>query len=241
MPFLILFLALALLGSSGPAQEPPPEKTRHEMPAGWKMRLDHPERAGHSGDEVPFWDMPPGWHITTGPACILYDPAQTVRGQYRVQATTFLFDPGTRREGYGVFIGGRDLEGDAQSYTYFLLRRDARFLIKQREGSETREIVPWTEHSAIVAYDGSAASAKNVLAIEVGADEVAFFVNDQEVVRLPRAAVNTDGIVGLRINHSLNLHVSELTVEARPRATPPPAFYRRVRPIYALLLAPARW
>ena len=56
---------------------------------------------------VSFVDMPPGWHITTGPSVILYDPARTATGAYRVRSESFLFDPGTRREGYGLLIGGR--------------------------------------------------------------------------------------------------------------------------------------
>ena len=72
----------------------------------------------------------------------------------------------------------------------------------------------WTEHPAIVSWEGrgEGATAKNVLAIEVRGDEVAFFVNDQEVARVPRADVDTDGIVGLRVNHGLNLHVTSLDV-----------------------------
>lgn len=188
------------------------EAPKKEWPAGWKLRLDKPGEHAHDSG-VAFSNMPPGWHITTGPACILYGPKQTASGRYRIQAETFLFDPGQRREGYGVFFGGENLESEGQSYFYFLLRRDGRFLIKRRDGAATTVLVDWTAHSAIVPFDASTkTTAKNVLAIEAGAEAVDFFVNGQKVTSLLRAQVRTDGVVGLRINHSVNVHVSELSV-----------------------------
>ena len=207
-----LSMMLAVLAPLATVQE----AERHEKPAGWQVRLDRPNA---DLSAVAFWTMPPGWHITTGPACILYDPSRTAEGQYHLRVEIFLFDPGERREAFGVFLGGKNLGGDNQSYDYFLIRRDGRYLIKRRAGSRTRLIRPWTVHRAIVKYDGSSETAKNVLTIEVGAEEVDFFVNGQMVTSLPRLEVNTDGIVGLRVNHALNLHVSELTVERRVRAS----------------------
>lgn len=52
---------------------------------------------------------------------------------------------------------------------------------------------------------------RNVLAIEAG-DSALVVINGVTVHTLPRSEVWTDGIVGLRVNHYLNLHVSELTV-----------------------------
>lgn len=180
---------------------------------GWHARLD---RAADAGPE--FTTMPPGWHVTSGPAAILYDPATTARGNYRVASKIFLFDPGERREGFGIFIGGQDLEGAAQSYTYFLLRRDGRFLIKQRDGEETRVVQDWTASPAVKSWENRGAdevTAENDLAVEVRADEVVFSVNGQEVARLPRSSVDTEGVVGLRVNHGLNLHVASLDVTAQ--------------------------
>jgi hypothetical protein len=178
-----------------------------ERPARWKVRFDRPA----ADTAIYFVSMPPGWHITTGPAGILYDPSQTAEGEYRLQSEVFLF-PGVHPEGFGVFIGGADLEAADQSYLYFLIRKDGRFLVKHRAGSETHVIIPWTEHAAIIKHEGQEGTAKNVLAIECGPDHVSFFVNDEEVASLPRAQMDVDGIVGLRVNHGLNLHFTDLTV-----------------------------
>ena len=204
MRLVSLCLALALLAPTVLAQE-------LERPVDWQVRFDRPNTPDSA---LYFVTMTPGWHITTGPAGILYDPSRTARGQYRVQAEIFLF-PVERREAFGVFIGGRNLTEENQSYTYFLIRKDGRYLVKHRSGRRTSVIVPWTEHAAIVKHEGGEEPVKNVLAIHAGADEVDFYVNGEKVSSIPRSEVDTDGIVGLRVNHRLNLHVSELTVEQR--------------------------
>jgi hypothetical protein len=178
-----------------------------ERPADWKVRFDQPA----PDTAIYFVSMPPGWHITTGPAAILYDPDQRAEGDYRVEAAVDLF-PGERREGFGVFVGGDHLEGADQSYLYFLIRKDGNFLIKRRKGSDTEVLVPWTLHDAIVKHEGGEGTAKNTLAIECDSDQVRFFVNGSEVKSLPRADLAVDGVVGLRVNHRLNIHVSSLEV-----------------------------
>ncbi len=184
-------------------------------PEGWEMRLDRPDRG--SPEDVSFQEMAPGWHVTTGPACILYHPETTAEGDYSVESEVFLFDPGERREAFGFFVGGHDLDGDEQAYTYFLIRRTGEYLIKRRHGSETSTVQDWTAHDAIVTWDereADAATAKNVLRLEVEGDHVTFFANGEELVSLPRGDMRTDGIVGLRVNHGLNLHISSLEVAA---------------------------
>ncbi len=181
-----------------------------QRPADWKVRFDRPAPE----TALRFVTMSPGWHITTGPASIMYDPSRVASGQYRVRSEIFLF-PGERREGFGVFIGGENLEADNQSYLYFLIRKDGRFLIKHRAGSETHVLTPWTEHAAIVKHEGGKENVKNVLEIAAGADQVDFFVNGEKVASLPRGQLNVDGIVGLRVNHGLDVHVSELSVERK--------------------------
>ena len=201
MRLALLSFTLAFLATPLPAQE-------SERPADWKVRFDRPA----SDSDLHFVTMPPGWHVTTGPACILYDASQTASGEYRLESKIFLF-PGERREGFGVFVGGENLSEDNQSYLYFLIRKDGRFLVKQRTGSETSVLIPWTENAAIVPHPGGDEQVENVLAIEAGPQQVDFLVNGEKVASLPRAQANVDGVVGLRVNHSLNLHVAELSVE----------------------------
>ncbi len=48
-----------------------------------------------------------------------------------------------------------------------------------------------------------------------GAESVVFSVNGQEVDRVARAELDTDGVVGLRIGPSLNLHITKIAI-AKP-------------------------
>ncbi|MDH3290256.1 MAG: hypothetical protein OEO20_01620 [Gemmatimonadota bacterium] len=203
MRSMLIIAGFAVLGSPLIAQE----STR---PADWKVRFDRPAEES----AIEFVTMRPGWHVTTGPAAILYLPANLARGTYRARAVVHLF-PGERREGYGIFVGGQHLEDDNQTYTYFLLRKDGRFLIKRRAGTETPVLVPWTAHEGIVPHDGGEGTVKNVIEIAVGPETVGFLVNGQEVASLPRDQVDTEGVVGLRVNHALNLHITELVIEQR--------------------------
>ncbi len=199
---LVPLLALALLSTPLAAQE-------SERPEGWKVRFD---RASANPDNHKFVTMEPGWHVTTGPAGIMWNADRMARGQFRIESETHLFPTnGRNREGFGVLFGGQNLPDDSQSYTYFLIRNDGSFLVKRRIGTRTPTVVGWTQHSAIVRNTGEG-TAKNILAVEAGTDEVAFYINGEKVTSVPRGDVQLDGVVGLRVNHGIDLHVSSLSV-----------------------------
>ncbi len=199
---------------------PPQGLATGQFPDGWVVRVDGPAAADRatgasSAKDIAFVTMKPGWHITTGPAAILYNPTQTAAGRFHVTSETFLFDPGVRREAYGILIGGRNLAGADQAYTYFVIRRTGEFLIKRRSGAKTTTVKDWTSHPAIARYDEGKPdqrSVKNVLEVRVDRETTGFFVNTSEVARLPTSDIDTDGIVGLRVNHLLNIHVTSLDV-----------------------------
>jgi hypothetical protein len=189
-----------------------------QVPPGWTARYDDGQERPLGADdsaEVYLVTMTPGWHVTTGPAGIYWHPASTASGAYSLRSVVHLFPPGNRNEGYGVFFGGSGLEGPDQAYLYFLLRRTGEFLVKRRMGEETEELIGWTASDAIVPYaDTTQGSIRNELTVDVGAETVRFSVNGTEVASLPAAGLGTDGVVGLRVNHALNLHVEDLSVES---------------------------
>jgi hypothetical protein len=182
-----------------------------KRPASWKVRYDSPKA---DDAKTEFVTMSPGWHLTTGPnAGIFYDAATTGTGPYTAEAKIHLFKPTmSHAEAYGLFVGGKDLEGAGQSYLYFLLRTDGKFLVKQRTGAEVKEVVPVGTNAAIKPYEAGKESVANVLAIKVGAENVEFLVNGTTVATKPKAGLHTDGVVGLRVNHALNLHVESVKV-----------------------------
>lgn len=208
---LLAAIAIAAMTTSLTAQEPKPTAT---LPDGWELRLD---RANANPAEVDFRVMAPGWHATTGPAAIVWNPEMTAAGEYTASVTMHLMKPSNHPEAFGLFIGGRDLSGEGQDYTYFLVRQSGEFLVKHRAGGETHEIVGWTAHPAIpkAGTDGSTAYA---LAVDVSASSLGFMVNGQEVGRVDRPSYfSADGVVGLRINHRLDVHIEDLSVEPKGR------------------------
>lgn len=181
------------------------------LPSGWKGRLDG---AAASMAGVNVTQMGGGVHFTTGPAGIYYRPADKTTGTYVAHATFTQLEPSAHPEAYGLFIGGVDLEGAGQKYTYFLVRQDGKFLVKRRAGAATPTVTDWTGNAAIKKADASG-KMTNTLAIDVGKDKVRFLVNGTEVSAADAAQVDTAGIAGLRINHNLNVHVEGFAAKAK--------------------------
>ena len=180
------------------------------LPSGWKARVD----GNASLNGVKMMPMGGGVHFMTGPAGIYYKPADKGTGAYEARATFTQMEPAAHPEAYGLIIGGADLEGAAQKYTYFLIRQDGKYLIKRRAGDQTPTIADWTDSAAIKKADSSG-KMSNTLAVDVGKDKVRFLVNGTEVAAADTAKVDAAGIAGLRINHNLNVHVEGFTVKSR--------------------------
>ena len=207
-----LLALLAPVGATLRAQTP-------AQPAGWVSRLDGGGMDHGDAGRVVMATMKPGFHVTTGPAGILFDSTMKAIGDWRLEATLDLFDPGARAEGFGVFFGGRDLNSAAPHYSYALLRRDGKALLKVRDGATTRTVRDWTANAGIPTWKGGppGTSVKYLLVIEARGPRVTMWVGANQVLDAARSELPTDGIVGLRINHSLNLHVESVAVSALPK------------------------
>ena len=110
--------------------------------------------------------------------------------------------------------GGKDLAGAGQQYTYFLIRQDGRYLVKRREGEKTTDVTKgWVESRAVHRPDAKGSST-NKLEIDNKRDpsKVVFMVNGEPVYTLDAKATTTDGTVGLRVNHNLDLHIDGFDV-----------------------------
>jgi len=195
-----------------------------KTPTDWKWRADAPvtvtDASGKLGESQWYYvGMPPGWHVTSNPGMLVYPVAHEGRGNFSVKSEIFLF-PGDNQEEYGLFIGGRSLEGPAApDYTAFVLRRDGRAAIIKRSGSTTTPLVNWTPNPVAIPQAGTEAM-KNALLVDVGATDVVFSVNDKEAARVPRAGIVADGVVGFRIGKSLNMHIT--TFDLTHRLAPVP-------------------
>ena len=184
-----------------------------ERPEGWVIRTDD----ASAGEEIFFVDMPPGWHITTGPGAIVYHPQMVAEAPYTVEMEVYLFDPGSRREAFGFFVGGQELDTPDQSYVYFMIREGGEYLVKSRNGADTETHTAWTADEAIhswAARGQDEETAMNLIRLEVGTESVRFSVNGRElsVEETVGGPERLNGVVGLRVNHALNLHVSRFEI-----------------------------
>ncbi|HET9441637.1 MAG TPA: hypothetical protein VFO52_15780 [Longimicrobiales bacterium] len=178
------------------------------LPAGWSARLDK-ENATSAPKFVAMGD---GFHATTGPAAIFWNAEHNMTGDFRISATFTQTKAPTHPEAYGLFVGGKNLDKENVDYGYLVVRGDGKYMIKHRAGTEVHTIQDWTEHPKLNKQD-AAGKATNTLAIELSGDQVKMLVNGEEVKRWERSYWNAIGQAGLRINHNLDVHVSDFKVE----------------------------
>jgi hypothetical protein len=210
--FVLLALGsapLALAQSTGAAKDDPdhPVQGAGSLPTGWSARPDGEGQVSN----VKFVTMEPGYHLTLGPATILYRDKDRANGPFHTLAKFTQTKKLKHAEGYGLFIGGQSLAGKDQKYTYFLVRDDGSYLIKRRDGDNTSEISKgWTAHPAVKKGDAQG-KATNLLEIDAkqNPSKVEFKVNGQPVYSMDAKAANTKGIVGLRVNHNLDVHIED--------------------------------
>ncbi len=207
LAWLLPAAALAQQPAAVPVPPSAPESTA------WRARLDDP---GASIAGVRFEPAAGGAHVTTRTAAIFWRPADSASGSFAVRATFRQLRAPPRPEGYGLLVGGRDLGGADQGYLYFLVRGDGRFLVKRRSGDETASPLGGWRAAKAVRAAASDGTATNALEIRVGRDSVRFVVNGTRVAGLARDdGTRTDGLVGLRVNHRLDVRVTDFTIERR--------------------------
>lgn len=186
-------------------------------PEHWKARYDD----GASAKERRFVVMRPGWHVFAGPGGLLWDPGSFASGDYSVSTTVFLFPEGDPEQSgsvrldspYGLFLGGRALDGDGAAWMSFELRNDGRFRIAKHAEGDALDLAPWTAHEAVETLAADArAPLENVLSVDVRGDRVVFHINESEVAALPRERVAVEGVIGLRAGTGLSLHVTEIAI-----------------------------
>lgn len=216
---LAVFLTTSFSLAQNAADGSKPQGENLKVPNGWEWRFDKAGADVNVGSDsesadVFFVNMTPGWHITTGPAGIYYHADNKAEGDFTLDSKIYLFDTkGRNREAFGLFIGGQDLKSDDQSYIYFLLRNTGEFLIKKRTGSETSTIKGWTKTDAMTMFtEETESTAENNFQVKVAGNEIIFSLNGEVLSSMEKGELNTDGHYGFRVNHSINLHISSLTL-----------------------------
>ena len=142
----LLTLAAAPLAAQG-ANDPTHKVAGGALPAGWMGRTDRPT---DKLTDAKFVAMGSGYHATSGPAAIYWNPKTVTSGPFTATTTLTQTKAPTHPEAYGIFFMGKDLDVPTQSYMYFIVRGDGKFMVNHRAGADVHKIIPWTENAAVV-------------------------------------------------------------------------------------------
>ena len=178
------------------------------VPSGFVGRTD---RANQQLSGAKYAVSGNGWEVTTGPAHILYRPGDSANGSYTVTTTIEQLAAPAHPEAYGVFVGGSNLDGANQRYLYFLVRGTGEFMVRVREGAQTRNVLAWQKSPAVPAAN-AAGQGSYRLSVQVGADSVRFLVNGQRAAAAAATGLPTSGVYGIRINHNLRVRATPATL-----------------------------
>lgn len=208
---VLLLVAFMLVAPSVRAQS-------LQRPEGWRVHVD-----GAPRDTIYHVRMPPGWHMTTqrSAGAIVYDPGHRADGRFAIESEIFLF-PGTSDAGYGMFVGGRALDGPSPSYITLLIRRDGAMALEQVQGATRTLLVPWTRSDAVKPHPGGDDTSRNVIRLAVERDSVLLESNATRVAAIARGDLPLDGTFGFRVGADVNLHVSTLDLTKRLAPVPAP-------------------
>ncbi|MBC7897554.1 MAG: hypothetical protein H7066_19195 [Cytophagaceae bacterium] len=186
---------------------------------GWAGRVDpQAEKRGSKITDAKFADLAGGWHVTAGPAAIYWNAANAGTGAYTAKATLTQLKPTEHAEYYGLFIGGSKLDGPLQNYLYCAIAGNGTFTVKHRVGGEVHELAGRTANAAIKAVDATG-KATNQVGWRVTKERTSCLVNGTEVWSYASPSLvgegkleSLDGIVGIRVNHNLEVQVSGFAV-----------------------------
>ena len=200
--FLVFLIAAAVVPLA--AQAPP----------GWMERIDNSTNANDPDDnpKVKFVAMGKGFHITSGPAGTYWSPKNTASGAFTLKGTFILFKPSGHTNYYGLVFGGEDLGGPKQNYIYFMVAQDGTYAVIHRAGDQTHSIQR-AKHEA-VKTPGADGRSTNALEVRVTAKDISYVVNGTVVHTTPKSGMTakTDGVVGVRVNHLLDVHIDGFEV-----------------------------
>lgn len=181
---------------------------------GWEVKIDRRALSrGSTGMDSRMAMEDGAFRLSVGPAGIYWNPANTASGSYEVMAT---FEEHAMSTGhphpYGIFIGGSDLESDAEKLMYCTVYGDGTFIVRAFDGAEVEAVQDKTPSEAINQADENG-EATNTIGWRVSDGTAACVVNGTEVASFSTADVASldsfDGVYGIRVSHNLELTVSD--------------------------------
>ena len=186
---------------------------------GWMGKIDAAAaKGGMTINDSKFAEMGGGFHVTTGPAAVYWNPANTAKGDYTVKATfTESKNKADHPHPYGIFIGGSKLDTDTPTLMYCVAYGNGTALVRGFSGGAVFTPVRRAANEGVKKADATGSVTQEV-AVSVKGDTVTCSVNGAVVATLNKADIvgagkldSTDGIYGVRIAHNIDVMVSGLT------------------------------
>ena len=214
-------MAIALAGIAASAQDADRSVAGGGIKAaGWQGKVDPgAAKQGKTINDSKFVQDGNNLRLTIGPAAIYWNPSNTAKGDYTVKAT--FTEPkmtANHPHPYGVFIGGSNLDSDQQSFMYCVAYGDGTFLVRQFSGTTVNTVAKRQPHEAVRKASGEG-SVTNEVGWRVKGGRAECLINGTAVAGFDAAEItgagklaSTDGIVGLRVSHNLDVVVSNFGV-----------------------------
>ena len=188
---------------------------------GWVGKIDaNEEKAGQVINNAKFAPDGAGIRVTTGPAVTYWNPANRATGDYTVKATfNEAKQPYNHPHPYGVFIGGKGLDGDQPQALYCAAYRNGTYIVRGFSGGKPFQIVQKPAPNDAIQKAAADAPVTQTVALSVRGDKVDCTVNGTSVWSATKADVtgagkldSTDGITGIRVSHNSDALVSNFAV-----------------------------
>ena len=212
---LLLVAAAPLAAQRAMNHDPDKNVAGGPLPAGWMGRTDRPEQ---KIQDAKFVAIGGGYHVSSGPAAIYWSDKTKVTGPFTASATLRQTKNPMHPEAYGIFFQGNKLDAPDQTYVYLLVRGDGKILLNHRVGADVHKIIDWTDNAAVHKADANGVASNTLRIDATKPDSVRLLVNGVQVAALPGAhAGSTDGYVGLRVNHNLDVHISDFVVTRKKK------------------------
>lgn len=195
------------------------------MAEGWSGRIDAREaERGGTLEQARLEQRGDSLIVTTGPAVVYWNPANTATGDYTVSATFHepeYMNVNDHPHPYGVFIGGSDMGTDQQSMLYCAAYGSGRFIVRGFGPEAFQLNARGEEHEAVNRAAGRNQPVTQEIALSVRGDSVSCAINGTTVGTYAKSDIvadgrldSTDGVYGIRFAHNTDGIVTGLTTTA---------------------------
>ena len=187
---------------------------------GWQGKEDSGNKQGLTVSDSKFASEGNGFRLTTGPAALYWNPANTGKGDYSVKATfTEAKQTYSHPHPFGVFIGGAGLDSATPQALYCAAYRNGTFIIRGFSGGKRFDVVAKPTPNAAVKTAAAEAEVVQDVSWNVKGDKLECIVNGTAVWSGTKADVtgdgkltSTDGVTGIRVSHNSDAMVTGFAV-----------------------------